>query len=255
MIQYSNEIKQTAFQNFLLARFKGNMDEVARIMQTAEHIIPKTLRDYFGSEYNSIYELQEIDEIEEYRRKIKAHPILKSIDIREEPRFTEVLKLYRLWVKNQLNNDEPILTDAENKAQKEESDKKSEDSTRKKLSTIFTEGEDSEILETIYRKRNMELRQACIDYYRSLHHGHIICECCGFEFAAHYDINDDYIEIHHLFPFAHTNGEHVVDATTDLVPLCANCHRMIHHGMGGKGNCMELDELRKKYRGVRYNNI
>jgi predicted HNH restriction endonuclease len=46
-----------------------------------------------------------------------------------------------------------------------------------------------------------------------------------------------------------------VDATTDLVPLCANCHRMIHHGMGGRGNCMSVDELKMKYRGVRHNNI
>jgi len=74
-----------------------------------------------------------------------------------------------------------------------------------------------------------------------LHGGYIVCECCGFDFTKAYDIDDEYIEIHHRFPFSQTEGEHPVNSQTDLVPLCANCHRMIHHGQGGKGNCMSAE--------------
>lgn len=250
------DIQHNTFKNYLLERFDGDLDEVALILETVEHLIPKVLCEYFGYTHSSIYELQEINEVEEYRRKIKVHPILKSIDINEEPRFTEVLKWYRLWLKAQKNNLDPVFTEAEQIV--EEAGHIAADggnTNGKQLSTIFVEGEDGDAQETVYRKRNMELRQACIEYFRTLHHNHLVCECCGFEFAANYDIQDDYIEVHHRFPFAHTDGEHIVDATTDLVPLCANCHRMIHHGMGGRGNCMSLDELKMKYRGVRHNNI
>ena len=253
---FNYNIHHKTFRNYLLERFDGDVDEVARVLETAEKIIPGILCDYFGSTYNSIYELHEINEVEEYRRRIKVHPILKSIDISEEPRFTEVLKWYRLWLKAQKNYLDPIFTEAEQKAQEAESIvTDGGDTKRKQLSTIFIEGEDGETQEIVYRKRNMELRQACIEHFRALHQGHLVCECCGFEFAAYYDIEEDYIEVHHRFPFAHTNGEHLVDATTDLVPLCANCHRMIHHGMGGRGKCMSLDELKMKYRGVLHNNL
>lgn len=104
------------------------------------------------------------------------------------------------------------------------------------------------------RLRNRQLRQACMDYYRSLHGGHLVCECCGFDFSRAYAISDEYIETHHLHPFAQTDGPHPVNALTDLVPLCANCHRMIHHGQGGNGNCMTLEQLKAIYRGIRYDN-
>ena len=137
------------------------------------------LNDYFGTQYASIYDITEIGDVEEFRRKIKTHPILKNLDM---------------------------------------------------------------------------IRQACINYYKALHGGYIVCECCGFDLTKAYDIDDEYIEIHHRFPFSQTEGEHPVNSQTDLVPLCANCHRMIHHGQGGKGNCMSLEELKRKYKGIRYKN-
>src|SRR5215217_783509 len=54
------------------------------------------------------------------------------------------------------------------------------------------------------------------------------CKVCGFNFDKVYgsEYADSYIEIHHLKPLAKYEGE--VDPATDLVPLCANCHRMAH---------------------------
>ena len=244
--KYNKE--HTSFVNYLMERFDGDKDEVARVVITAERILPNTLHDYFGTTYQSIYEILELNEIEEFRRKIKIHPILKGIDINEEPRYTEVLKWYRLWLKSQYNNVEPIPLPGEYGVDCIPTPSNLAEPPYKniQLTTIFLEGEEGKTQPIIYRQRNMELRKACIEYFRSLHNGHIICECCGFEFAAHYEIDDDYIEVHHRFPFGQTEGEHLVDATKDLVPLCANCHRMIHHGMGGNGNCMSLEELKSK---------
>ena len=52
------------------------------------------------------------------------------------------------------------------------------------------------------------LRKACIEIFRQRHGGRIVCECCGFDFARAYDIKDEYIEVHHRFPFSQTEGEH-----------------------------------------------
>jgi len=68
-----------------------------------------------------------------------------------------------------------------------------------------------------------------------------VCKACGFDFDKVYgpDHAGSYIEIHHVEPLADYEGE--VDLATDLVPLCANCHRMVHRD---KESVMSVKELR-----------
>ncbi len=55
------------------------------------------------------------------------------------------------------------------------------------------------------------------------------CQVCGFDFEKTYGLlGRNYIEVHHVNPLAEQDGEHLVNPETDLVCLCANCHRMIH---------------------------
>lgn len=55
------------------------------------------------------------------------------------------------------------------------------------------------------------------------------CIVCGFSFRAFYaGLAGDYVEIHHLDPVSTMGGPRVVDPRTELVPLCANCHRAAH---------------------------
>ena len=57
---------------------------------------------------------------------------------------------------------------------------------------------------------------------------------------------ENFIEVHHLKPISTYDGEHEVNPLTDLVPLCSNCHSMIHRGENGT---MTLKELRNRYKG------
>ena len=239
-----------AFHDFLMERFGGDEPEVSLTIEIAENIIPGILKEYFGANYGSIYEIQDVNDIDDFRKKIKAHPILRQIDNNSDPRYTEVLKEYRRFVIAQTANQSPIPVPGEIPESPVSNGISSThpSAPKKRISTVYLEGEAGEAQSVVYRQRNMELRQACIDHFKTLHEGRIVCECCGFDFAKAYDIDDEYIEVHHRFPFAHTDGEHPVDAITDLVPLCANCHRMIHHGMGGRGKCMSLEDLKKKLR-------
>lgn len=54
------------------------------------------------------------------------------------------------------------------------------------------------------------------------------CKACGFDFEKVYgERGRNFIEVHHIKPL-HMTKEIRVNPETDLVPLCANCHRMIH---------------------------
>ena len=101
------------FHQFLMGKFEGDVAEANVIVETAEEVLSFTLNEHFGTSYATIYDLQDEGEIEELRKKIKAHPVLKNIDNREEPRYTEVLKWYRLFVKSLHKDSAPLLVPGE----------------------------------------------------------------------------------------------------------------------------------------------
>lgn len=66
-------------------------------------------------------------------------------------------------------------------------------------------------------------RQITIDYHGPL------CKACGFDFEKTYgDHGKSFIEIHHIEPVFQLGKPKTIDPITDLVPLCSNCHSMIH---------------------------
>jgi 5-methylcytosine-specific restriction protein A len=59
-------------------------------------------------------------------------------------------------------------------------------------------------------------------------HG-VTCKACGFDFSEFYgELGESFIEIHHKTPVSLMGTDYVVDPVKDLVPLCSNCHQMIH---------------------------
>lgn len=92
----------------------------------------------------------------------------------------------------------------------------------------LSEGKASKWHVTRY-ERSPKARQLCISV-----NGYN-CKVCGMSFEQYYGkrVNKDpYIEIHHIFKHADKSkidGEHPIDYVKDLVPLCANCHRMVHY--------------------------
>lgn len=83
-----------------------------------------------------------------------------------------------------------------------------------------------------YRKhlkieRSSKLRADARDYWRSrlkkLH-----CLACGFSFEKRYGKwGSEFVEMHHVVPLALIRKAHE-NNVRNLVPLCANCHRMVH---------------------------
>jgi len=96
---------------------------------------------------------------------------------------------------------------------------------------IVTEGNQKYSINTSYA-RSQKLRNAAIEHFS--HNGTIACECCGFEFQSYYGekYGSSCIEIHHLKPiFQYSNTgvtQTIEDAIKNLLPVCPNCHRVIH---------------------------
>lgn len=71
-------------------------------------------------------------------------------------------------------------------------------------------------------------------------HG-VNCVACSFNFEEVYGKRGkDFIEIHHVKPLSSLNKAVEVNPETDLVPLCANCHRMIHRR---RDDVMSIEKL------------
>ncbi len=249
---YTIEQYHELFHHYLMGKFDGDVQEVDVFIDVAENVLPNTLNKYFGTNYKAIYDLQVGSDVEEYRKRIKSHTVLKNIDKSEEPRYTEVLKWYRLFVKSLQSNTPPIPVPGERAP--------APVAKRQESALVHNDADyapDSEGVERQHnltkKERNPELRRKCIEYYKRQWGGRIHCICCGFDFGKAYgNIGEDYIEIHHLTPHHTFDGVHTVDPTTDLIPLCSNCHSMIHR-VNGRGECMTLEELKEHYQGIKYN--
>jgi 5-methylcytosine-specific restriction protein A len=84
-----------------------------------------------------------------------------------------------------------------------------------------TEGAAVQYLATRYERKKIN-RDACIRIHGSS------CAGCGFSFGNSYgELADGYIEVHHIESLA-ASGEVLINPATDLVPLCSNCHSVVH---------------------------
>lgn len=93
------------------------------------------------------------------------------------------------------------------------------------LFEALPEGASVSVLANRY-ERDPRNRENCIQYYG---YG---CQICGFDFESAYgELGHQFIEVHHTNPLATQGGvEAAVDPIRDLIPLCSNCHSMIHRG-------------------------
>lgn len=88
-------------------------------------------------------------------------------------------------------------------------------------------------------ERNQIARQKCIKINGCR------CAVCGIDFESMYgEIGRGFIHVHHVVPISSIGESYKVDPAKDLVPVCPNCHAMLHRGKGGK--VLTVEELRAK---------
>lgn len=72
------------------------------------------------------------------------------------------------------------------------------------------------------------------------------CFVCDFESSEKYgDEFKEKIEVHHIIPISERKNDYKVDPVNDLIPVCPNCHTMLHVPMPD-GTLIKWQELRHR---------
>lgn len=88
-------------------------------------------------------------------------------------------------------------------------------------------------------ERNTKAKKACIEYYGNDYK----CQICGFKFANKYGIEfRNKIHVHHIKPISEIGKEYKIDPKKDLIPVCPNCHMVLHSK--GNGQTYSVEEVK-----------
>ena len=88
-------------------------------------------------------------------------------------------------------------------------------------------------------ERDPKLREQCVQHWGCK------CSVCGLDFSAAYgEIGRGFIHVHHVVPLASIGDAHQVDPVKDLIPVCPNCHAMLHHDRKDTDGPRTVEELK-----------
>jgi 5-methylcytosine-specific restriction protein A len=109
----------------------------------------------------------------------------------------------------------------------------------------YLEGKNNtKVKEVISLSRNREARSKCLEHYFPDNKNYK-CMICDFNFEKQYgSLGENYIEVHHIESYTTKSkkvGVHSINPITDLIPICSNCHSMIHR----KNPELSIDTIRK----------
>jgi len=87
-------------------------------------------------------------------------------------------------------------------------------------------------------ERSGRARRACLKKHGTA------CAVCEIDFGVAYGgIGKGFIHVHHITPISAVGQEYVLDPIADLVPVCPNCHAMLHHKVSQPRTVAELRKL------------
>lgn len=106
------------------------------------------------------------------------------------------------------------------------------------ISEGLEEGKRKTVTVNLY-ERNPIARKQCINYYG------VKCQVCDLNFENAYgQVGKDFIHVHHIKPLYEINQGYVVEPIKDLIPICPNCHAMLHHKENGV--YLSIEQLRDR---------
>lgn len=218
---------RTDFENFLVQKLPvgGNAAAYAKSLDSK---IKKFYREKMNRDFGSVYEFGNEDDVITIRNDIAANPSMVYQRGRNGDPRLEGLG----WYIEFLKTPRPItVTDR---------------ATGRVIKRIRRASEDKEgkhiKRETVVIQRNREARRRCIEHFGCK------CAACGLDMSDKYgELGKGVIEVHHLNPIHLFDDTHKVDYLTDLIPLCPNCHTMIHK-LDDPGDIEGLKLLLKDWR-------
>lgn len=106
------------------------------------------------------------------------------------------------------------------------------------VSEDLAEGKSISVTVNAY-ERNPIARKLCIEYFG------VQCQICKMDFEKTYGkVGKDFIHVHHIIPLHEIQQDYIVDPKKDLIPVCPNCHAMLHRKENGK--YLTIEQLRER---------
>lgn len=207
------------------------------LVDFAETKLPGFIRTYFNPAFGELYDTTDPLVFREIRHKVSTHAAAKAANEAEDTLYTVTLKYYAEFLQSKIFKgkekvkltaqelaEAKVARSPQKKAPQPVSDPLLPDDEQ---TPGLTEGRMRQVNLTKH-ERNPFLRQLCLKHYG------YTCQVCGMNFGQMYGaLGKDFIEVHHINPLSETDGEHVLDPTVGLIPLCSNCHSMIHRSQTG----------------------
>ena len=206
-IEFKNE-KQKELYNKFLCFLEGCIPSYRMPANKYYSKINVSIRKYLlnkGIDIKHILEISDITEVENILNEI----ISKFVYSKEPDLKTKGLKHYLSFLKTlkKINEKDEKLDDIE-------------------FEVITEEYKEGSLLDCHGSKyeRSRKARKECLEYYG------YTCRVCGFDFEKQYGkIGREFIEVHHRTEVSSYGGtNHKVHPIEDLIPVCSNCHSMLH---------------------------
>lgn len=191
------------------------------------NVIESTLTDFMRRHYmgdiSSIYQLSKVDLFNAALLQLVTNEKMQAENEATGGKLLQAMRIYIAFLgskwhpsrrKVRLGNGEKLATKPSSKP-----------AAGTKSVVNMVEGALLQQRDREVHQRNPQLRRLCIEAYGNKYE----CVVCGMNFVQTYgEIGKEFIEVHHLYPISESDGEHEVNPATDMIPLCSNCHSMIH---------------------------
>ncbi len=195
---------------------------LSNLMDGAEIHLTRIIQSYIDASYTILYdEAMSIEQLAYYYVIIECHDAWLTVG--NGHTAWKSLRYYLDYRSEKGGVDwNPIYESARLQYEKQRLAEKKREEKERRSKNEFSEGN---VVDSHYdrRERDHAARWKCIEHYG--------CKCaiCGFNFEEQYgEVGKEFIEVHHIVPIASTDGEHDVDPIKDLIPVCSNCHSILH---------------------------
>lgn len=224
MIEEERAIYRAALEQHLAKSGHRDPDAQQMWVNVIESTLTDFMRRHYMGEISSIYQLSKVDLFNAAVQHLMLNEEMIAENEATEGKLLQAMRIYIAFLGSKWHpSRRKVRLGKGEKPATKPSPKPA--AGKKPRGVNMLEGAVLQQRDREVHQRNPQLRRLCIEAYGNKYE----CVVCGMNFVKTYgEIGKEFIEVHHLYPISETDGEHEVDPATDMIPLCSNCHSMIH---------------------------
>lgn len=235
----SLELYRSAFKQHLAKSGERDSAKQEMWVHFVETELADFMRGHYFDEFGSVYELTKTDLFRAAISDLCMNDSLRNEYEDGGARLIKALQIYIAFLGSKWHPSRVKSKKALGKGETPHKATPSKKESHNKPVAKLVEGAILQERDREIHQRNPQLRQLCIEAHGNKYE----CVVCGMNFVNTYgEIGKEFIEVHHLYPISETDGEHEVNPATDMIPLCSNCHSMIHR-LEDKSDWKKLKDL------------